>query len=200
MSSHEKSDNKTRLLPSVSVLQEGAARPGRRLFGVNDFEAEARQLEWNLRDLHFLRQRPQGAKSGRLRHKLDLFFYDSIDVVPPQPLARAQGEKEQREDVCDRVHGFRKTDLLSPGLVSSNMMSRVGGAYDAEVNRRLKPLKGNHALYNEWQRCSMRAKCININYIIFKILSSELNMFATVFVFIWLPYMRSTVTLVISSV
>lgn len=125
MSSHEKSDNKTRLPPSVSVLQEGAARPGRRLFGVYDFEAEARQLEWNLRDLHFLRQRPQGAKSGRLRHKLDL-FYDSIDVVPPQPLARAQGEKEQREDVCDRVHGCRKTDLLSPGLVSSNMMSRGG--------------------------------------------------------------------------
>lgn len=126
MSSHEKSEDQTRVAPSVSVLQEGAARPGQGLFGVNDFEAEARQLERNLRDLHFLRQRPQGAKFGRLRHKLDLFFYDSIDVVSPQPLARAQGEKEQREDVRGHVHGCRKIDLLSPGLVSGNMMSPGG--------------------------------------------------------------------------
>lgn len=145
MLSHE---NKRRLPPSVSVLQEGAARPGRGLFGVDNFEAEARQLEWKLRDLQFLRQRPQGAKFGRLRHKLDLFFYDSIDVVSPQPLARAQGEKKQREDVGGRDHGCRKTDLLSPGLVSSNMTSRGGRGLWCGSKPQIENFKGeSRALY-----------------------------------------------------
>lgn len=133
-------------------MQEGAGQTGRGLFGVNKSEIRARQLECNVRDLHFLRQRPQGAEFGRLCHQFSRFFGDFIAVVTPQPLARAQSEKQQREDVGGRVHVYRKSGASLQVLVIRKQYYNIaagGRGFDAEVNG-FKSLKGNHMLYESF--------------------------------------------------
>lgn len=96
---------KRSFLPPVRVLQEAAARPGGRLLGVNYFEAGAGQLEWNLRDLHFLRQRPQRAEPGSLSDALGrLLLLDFIDAVVQQPPTQAQDQEQDSALQCSSDH------------------------------------------------------------------------------------------------
>lgn len=84
------------ILPPVRVLQEAAARASGGRFGVNNFEAGAGQLEWNLWDLHFLRQRPKRAIFGSLGNELSLPSLNLVDVVRLKPPTEPQGQEQHR--------------------------------------------------------------------------------------------------------
>lgn len=102
---------KTQYLPPVRILQESAARAGGRQLGVNNVEAGTGQLKWNLWNLDFLRQRPQGAVFGRAGKVPSLFLLDFIFSLIHQPQTSVQGQQQQRKrgkpptraHVCSRV-------------------------------------------------------------------------------------------------
>lgn len=120
--------------PPVRILQEAAARTSRWLLGVNYLEAGAAQLEWNLRDLHFLRQRPQGSVFRRLGEDLDLLrLLEVIDVVFLQPpLAKTEAQQQQCQCSSDHVDGARQSHKTRRSG-SSIMWSEPGGTSGAEV-------------------------------------------------------------------
>lgn len=127
---------KRRVSPPVGVLQHAAARPGGRALRIGEFESGSAQLQRNVWDLDFLRQRPQRAVFGRLDNGLDDILVQEVVLRPPA----AAESQEQQSRHRGRAHAGRR--VTRPAADQWFTVLRGGVATQAEISLS-RNLKGN---------------------------------------------------------